>query len=176
MEGQSANWKLTVVSVDHVPKQDPLMPGGPEIEGPENRYDTLQLTVEATYTGSAADVQSPSAHLIDNTGRNLQAEKASLLRPGAIYSISSGPGVTSLQTIFTGEQGAPSVDELQNEQTTKEVKELLQWLDPQSLKTPRALKGGEKFQVLYYFQDPKDYTNLKFAFNDVPPIAATPRT
>ncbi|HKO59597.1 MAG TPA: hypothetical protein VJV03_00425, partial [Pyrinomonadaceae bacterium] len=50
MEGQSANWKLTVVSVDHVPQQDSFMPGSPE--GPENRYDTLQLTVEATYTGS----------------------------------------------------------------------------------------------------------------------------
>lgn len=179
MEGQSPNWKVVVVSVDQVPKQDPMFDptGVPDQGGPDTKYDTLQLTVDLSYSGAAQDVQSPTAALIDSTGRRVEAVKTALETLGMIHTISFGPGYSSLRTLFTGE-AAPTPNEAEKEQEEKRVKELLQWLDPESTATynkkPRALKAGEQFKVIYFFQDPKDYSNLKLAFNDVPPIALRP--
>jgi hypothetical protein len=54
-----------------------------------------------------------------------------------------------------------------------EIGEILQWIDPDSKgykKKPRSLRSGEKLDLSYSFKDPKEYSNLKLIFNDVPPI------
>lgn len=50
---------------------------------------------------------------------------------------------------------------------------VLAWINPADVdykKKPLSLKSGEKLFVSYYFQDPKEYANLKLVFNDVPPL------
>lgn len=155
MEGQSVNWRVTVNAIKKVPKQasGPMINPATRSEGPENRYDTLQVTVNVEYIGAAGNVQSPSVSLINGKGQSTEAAKAVL---------TDGPGYKFPRS------GEPGYDE-----QIKAVTETLYWIDPESRdyqKKPRALKGGEKFLAIYTFADPKEYTNLNFAFNDVPPI------
>ena len=172
MEGQSANWKVKVQSVDRVPRQEPDMFSGSASQGPENRFDTLQLTVELTYSGSAGNVQSPAAALIDRKEQRIAALKAAVETPGAIYMMTYGPGYSALTTSFT-DLNRPTPEASEKEKTDKAMKALLAWIDPQveANKTrSRALSAGEKLTLIYYFQDPNEYTNLRLAFADVPPI------
>ena len=172
MEGQSANWKLTVLSVDKVPRQARDMFSTTSDEGPEHRFDTLQLTVDLTYTGAAGNVQSPAAALMDSKDQRIAALKAAIDTPGAIYMMIYGPGYSALRTIIT-DMNRPTPEAAEKEKTDKAMKELLAWVDPQveANKTrTRALSAGEKLTLIYYFQDPNEYTNLRLAFADVPPI------
>ena len=173
MEAQSANWKLTVTSLDKVPRQERDMFSGSSDEGPEHRFDTLQLTVDLTYLGGAGDVPSPAAVLIDAKEQRISALKAAVVTPGAIYTMIYGPGYSALRTSFT-DLNRPTPEAAEKEKTDKAMKELLAWVDPQveANKTrTRALTAGEKLTLIYYFQDPNEYTNLRLAFADVPPIS-----
>lgn len=173
MEAQSANWKVTVQSVDKVARQPREMFSGAGDEGPEQRFDTLQLTVDLTYSGAAGNVQSPSAVLIDTKEQKIAALKAAVMTPGAIYTMSYGPGYSALSTSFT-DLNQPTPAPAEKEKTDKAMKELLAWVDPQveanKTKT-RPLAPGDKLTLIYYFQDPNEYTNLRLAFADVPPIS-----
>lgn len=167
MEASSGNWKVTVTSVDKIPKQ-PVDVFESQDQGPENKFDTLQLTVDVEYTGPAGNIQSPATSLVDGNGKKVEALKAAVETPGAIYMASSGPGYTSTKTLFTGDGGSTP-----DAAAEKAAKEVLYWIDPGNSaykKKARALKGEEKFSAIYYFQDPKEYANLKFMFEDVPAI------
>ncbi len=161
MEGQSANWKVTVKSIEKVPKppEDALTKLNPYMQ-----HDTLQINLDVEYTGPAGDVQSPEVSLIDGKGQKIESLKAAFLpMPDDIVSMRNVP--------------LDKVDEIMDspeyKKRTSEIGELMGWIDP-SLpdykKKPRTLKSGEKFSLSYSFQDPKEYANLKLVFNDVPPI------
>jgi hypothetical protein len=141
-EAQSGSWKVTVGAIKKVPKQ-PLEPEMEEL--PENKFDTLDVRLEVSYTGAGGNVQAPAVSIVDAKGHKFESVSASLVIPEGV-----------------------SVDE-----SDPELHKILSWIshvEPADKKNTHALKGGERFTLIYSFQDPKDYENLKLVFNDVPPI------
>lgn len=151
MEGQSANWKVTVRSIRKVPKREHF---AGEIARPTQKHDTVGVEVDIEYKGTEGDVQSPAIALIDGQGQKLEGLEASLVL-----------------------NRNPSAEEALSPEYQKGMGELIGWISPHHSdyrKKPRALKTGEKFSAHYYFKDPKEYENLKFAFEDVTLIALPP--
>jgi hypothetical protein len=168
MEAQSANWKVTVASIRKVPKQpleynpivDPVRPGA----GPENKYDTLEVNVIIEYLGPASDVKSPAASLINDKGQKFEGLKAAFHpSPDDILALKNVPSDKISEVSQSAEY----------KKRAKEIDEILDWIDPDSKgykKKPRALKTGEKLDLGYSFKDPKEYSNLRLSFEDVPPV------
>ena len=168
MEGQSGNWKVKVGSISKVPKEplqyDPMVDPVRPNEGPVNKYDTLRVGVVIEYTGPAGDIQSPAASLINDKGEKFEGLKVAFHpAPDDVISMKNVPPEKVSEVIES--------PEYKNRQS--EIGEILNWIDPDTRdykKKPRALKSGEKLDLSYSFKDPKEYSNLKLVFNDVPPI------
>lgn len=172
MEGQSANWKITVGSIRKVSKQpleyDPLVDPVRPIEGPANKYDTLEVGILVEYIGPAAEIPSPAAKLTDDKGQTFEGVKVVFHpAPDDIFSMKNVPSDKISEVMESAEY----------KKRQAEIQEILGWIDPDSKeykKRLRATKTGEKLDVSYSFKDPREYTNLKLSFEDVPPITLKP--
>jgi hypothetical protein len=106
------------------------------------------------YTGAPGDIESPTVSLVDGTGHKFECLK---------YGLSAAPGETNV----------PHLTDPDFREKQKDVNERLNWVDPiprSFQKKPRSLKSGERFYVVYSFEDPKDDENLKLRFNDADPL------
>lgn len=145
MEGQSANWKVVVAALKKTATQPPAL-DPTQIPGKE--YDVLEVTLDIEYRGPSAEVPSPLPTLVDDKGKTFKRVLVSIRLPNG----SEIKGMDSPKA--------------------KELYAVMAWLSPISNDVPkrRLVKTGEKFSATISFEDPKQYTNLKLTFADVPPI------
>jgi hypothetical protein len=143
MEGQSANWKVVVAALKKTATQPPAF--GPTQPG--KKYDVLEVTLDIEYRGPNAEVSSPAPTLFDDKGTTFKCVLVSIELPKGSEKDFDSPEV-------------------------KELNAVMAWLSPVSNDVPkrRLVKTGEKFSATISFEDPKQYTNLKLTFADVPPI------
>lgn len=146
MEGQSATWKLTDVSVKRLPKK-------PDVDrrnypSANSQADLLEVAFTAELLGAGGKIAIPNAVLLDGKG---QKHESVQLSRGLPEQISNMP------------EGHPKDEDIQR---------FMMCLSPElEGREPCPIATGEKLSLSSSFVDPKDYAGLKFSFADVPPIA-----
>lgn len=106
-----------------------------------SQYDLLEVACDAEFLGQGGKIPTPQAVLIDNRGQESKSVNLSRELPDRISRM---------------EEGRAKEDEISRFMIC--------------LTDPCPLTTGEKLSLTYSFIDPKEYTNLRLAFADVPPI------
>ena len=118
--------------------------------GNEFKYDTLDVTLDATYIGTSGEIESPVVFLVNDKGGKFETVTIVISRTSPAGDMTAAPNF--------------------DDPAMKMSFELLYWFLHHSKEKTRALKSGEKFTLTYTFSDPKNYANLNLVFGDVPPF------
>jgi hypothetical protein len=145
MEAQSSTWKVSVQSVVKLPqKPDKDRRSYPSAN---SQFDLIEVAFTAELLGAGGKIAMPNAVLVDGKGQTYKTVQFSREFPERISNMPEG------------------------HEKDEEMQRFMICLSPELVgKEPCPIATGEKLSLTSSFIDPKDYTNLKLSFGDVPPI------
>jgi len=140
---------------------------GKRIESGANMHDTLIVALRVEYKGTDGNVDNPKSILFPRNGQKPPVMIGVQSEGFEFFHLRMGERqITGYRPLSFDPDAAPAKSQL------LAAENILNWIEPGNSKNAsRAIRTGDQFYFTYYFEDPKDYRDLKFVFGDAPKIS-----